>query len=149
MSTPRRIAALIDDLRLTASSLQQVIDGCQIAGPGAEMIQHYPKMLCELATRWESEAERVELASVKATAESDLRHAREEARNHQLATEQANGLLAHVRDELSQARDEAAEAREEAARLRGQVEAIEGQRAELVKVLAERPGEKGAGKGTK
>lgn len=44
------------------------------------------------------------------------------------------------------------------ARLRGQVEAIEGQRAELVKVLAERPvaAEKGAdkaekpvGKGTK
>lgn len=60
MSTPRRIAALIDDLRLTASSLQQVIDGCQIAGPGAELIQHYPKMLAELATRWDSEAERVE-----------------------------------------------------------------------------------------
>ena len=101
---------------------------------------------------------RVELASVKATAESDLRHAREEARNHQLATEQANGLLAHVRDELSQARNQASEAREEAARLRGQVEAIEGQRAELVKVLAERPvaaekgadkPEKPAGKGTK
>jgi len=36
VSTPRRIAALIADLRLTASSLQQVIDGCQIAGPGAE-----------------------------------------------------------------------------------------------------------------
>lgn len=82
---------------------------------------------------------RVELASVKATAESDLRHVREEARNHQLATEQANGLLAHLREELSQARNHAAEAREEAARLRGQVEAIEGQRAELVKVLAERP----------
>ena len=59
MSTPRRIAALIDDLRLTASSLQQVIDGCLIAGPGAELIQHYPKMLAELATRWDSEAERV------------------------------------------------------------------------------------------
>ena len=96
-------------------------------------------------------------ASVKATAESDLRHAREEARNHQLATEQANGLLAHVREELSQARNQASEAREEAARLRGQVEAIEGQRAELVKVLAERPvaekgadkAEKPAGKGTK
>ncbi len=57
--------------------------------------------------------------------------------------------LTHAREELSQARDQAAEAREEAARLRGQVEAIEGQRAELVKVLAERPGEKGAGKGTK
>lgn len=66
--------------------------------------------------------------------------------------------LTHARAELSQARDEAAEAREEAARLRGQVEAIEGQRAELVKVLAERPvaaengadkAEKPAGKGTK
>jgi colicin import membrane protein len=57
--------------------------------------------------------------------------------------------LTHAREELTQARDQAAEAREEAARLRGQVEAIEGQRAELVKVLAERPGEKGAGKGTK
>ena len=101
---------------------------------------------------------RVELASVKATAESDLRHAREEARNHQLATEQANGLLARVREEFEQARNQASEAREEAARLRGQVEAIEGQRAELVKVLAERPvaaekgadkAEKPAGKGTK
>lgn len=98
---------------------------------------------------------RVELASVKATAESDLRHAREEARNHQLATEQANGLLAHVREEFEQARNQASEAREEAARLRGQVEAIEGQRAELVKVLAERPlaaekaADKPAGKGTK
>ena len=66
--------------------------------------------------------------------------------------------LTHAREELSQARDQAAEAREEAARLRGQVEAIEGQRAELVKVLAERPvaaengadkAEKPAGKGTK
>ena len=55
-----RIDDHLDDLRLTASSLQQVIDGCQIAGPGAELIQHYPKMLAELATRWESEAERVE-----------------------------------------------------------------------------------------
>ena len=45
--------------------------------------------------------------------------------------------------------EENCERQEEAARLRGQVEAIEGQRAELVKVLAERPGEKGAGKGTK
>lgn len=60
MSTPQRIAALIADLRLTASSLQQVLDACQIVGPGAELIQHYPKMLCKLATRWESEAERVE-----------------------------------------------------------------------------------------
>ena len=100
---------------------------------------------------------RVELASVKATAESDLRHAREEARNHQLATEQVNGSLGQVREELAQTRKQASEAREEAARLRGQVEAIEGQRAELVKVLAERPvaekgadkAEKPAGKGTK
>lgn len=97
---------------------------------------------------------RVELASVKATAESDLRHAREEARNHQLATEQANGSLGQVREELAQARKQTSDAREEAARLRGQVEAIEGQRAELVKVLAERPvaaekAEKPAGKGTK
>ena len=81
---------------------------------------------------------RVELASVKATTESDLRHAREEVRNHQLATEQSNGLVAHVREELTYARNQVAEAREEAARLRGQVEAIENQRTELVKVLAER-----------
>lgn len=66
--------------------------------------------------------------------------------------------LTQAREELSQARNQAAETREEAARLRGQVEAIEGQRAELVKVLAERPAttekgaekaEKPAGKGTK
>jgi len=100
---------------------------------------------------------RVELASVKATAESDLRHAREEARNHQLATEQANGLLAHVRDELSQARHHASEAREEAPRLPGPVDAIAGHRPALVKALAERPvaagqaaaqAEKPAGTGT-
>src|SRR6218665_588436 len=60
MTTPSRIEALIADLRLTATSWQQVIDGCLIAGPGAALIQHYPKMLCDLAARWESEAERVE-----------------------------------------------------------------------------------------
>lgn len=60
MSTPPRITALIDDLRLTASSLQQVIDACQVVGPGAELIQHYPKMLSNLANQWQSEAERVE-----------------------------------------------------------------------------------------
>ena len=58
--TPTRIEALIADLRLTAGSLQQVLDACQVAGPGAEVAQHYPKMLAELATRWDSEAERVE-----------------------------------------------------------------------------------------
>lgn len=60
MTRPNRIEALIADLRLTAASLQQVIDACQVGGPGSELIQHYPKMLAELATRWESEAERVE-----------------------------------------------------------------------------------------
>ena len=60
MNRPSRIEALIADLRLTAASLQQVIDACQVAGPGSELLQHYPKMLCELATRWESEAERIE-----------------------------------------------------------------------------------------
>ena len=60
MSTPGRIEALIADLRLTAGSLQQVLDACQVAGPGAELARHYPKMLAELATRWDSEAERVE-----------------------------------------------------------------------------------------
>lgn len=59
MSTPPRITALIDDLRLTASSLQQVIDACQVVGPGAELIQHYPKMLDNLADQWQSEADRV------------------------------------------------------------------------------------------
>ena len=42
--TPTRIEALIADLRLTAGSLQQVLDACQVAGPGAELAQHYPKM---------------------------------------------------------------------------------------------------------
>jgi hypothetical protein len=60
VTSPCRIKALIADLRLTAASLQQVIDACQVAGPGSELLQHYPKMLAELATRWESEAERVE-----------------------------------------------------------------------------------------
>ena len=59
MTRPSRIEALIADLRLTAASLQQVIDACQVAGPGSELLQHYPKMLCELPTRWETEAERV------------------------------------------------------------------------------------------
>ena len=97
------------------------------------------KLTAELASAHEStERLRVELASIKATTESDLRHAREEARNHQLATEQINGLLEHVRNELAQARNQTSEVREEAARLRGQVEAIESQRAELVKVLSGR-----------
>ena len=34
--TPGRIEALIADIRLTAGSLQQVLDACQVAGPGAE-----------------------------------------------------------------------------------------------------------------
>lgn len=59
MSAPRRITMLIDDLRLTASSLQQVIDACQVVGPGAELIQYYPKMLDNLANQWQSEADRV------------------------------------------------------------------------------------------
>lgn len=80
---------------------------------------------------------RMELVGVKARAESDLRHAHNETRSHQLATEQVNGLLSRAREELTQARQQAAEAREEAARLRGQVEVIEGQRAELVKTLAD------------
>ena len=79
---------------------------------------------------------RLEFASVKAAAESDLRHAHEETRSHQLATEQVNGLLSQAREELSLSRHQAAEAREEVARLRGQVDAIESQRAELVRTLA-------------
>lgn len=51
MTRPSRIEELIADLRLTAASLQQVIDACQVAGPGSELLQHYPKMLSELATR--------------------------------------------------------------------------------------------------
>lgn len=149
--------------RLAASEQTNRADTEKHAAELARAHEAAERLRVELeALRKSSAAEldqvRVELASVKAMAESDLRHAREEARNHQLATEQANGLLAHVRDELSQARNQASEAREEAARLRGQVEAIEGQRAELVKVLAERPmaaekgadkAEKPAGKGTK
>lgn len=79
---------------------------------------------------------RLELAGVKARSESDLRHAQEEARSHQLATDQVNGLLSQSREELSQARHQAADAREEVARLRGQLEAIESQRIELVRTLA-------------
>ena len=70
---------------------------------------------------------------------SQASSAREEARSHQLAAEQANALLGQAREELAQTRKQSSDAREEAARLRGQVEAIEGQRAELVKVFAERP----------
>lgn len=91
------------------------------------------------ASAAELDQARVELAGAKAAAESDLRHSREEARHHQLALEQVNGLLAHVREELEQARQQGSEAREESARLRGQLEANEAQRAELMKVLAERP----------
>lgn len=60
MRTPGRIEALIADLRLTAGSLQQVLDACQVAGPGAELAQHYPKMLAELADRFADEAARIE-----------------------------------------------------------------------------------------
>lgn len=184
--------------RLAASEQTNRADAEKHAAELARAHEAAERLRVELeALRKSSAAEldqvRVELASVKATAESDLRHAREEARNHQLATEQANGLLARVREEFEQARSQASsareearshqlaaeqanallgqareelaqtrkqssDAREEAARLRGQVEAIEGQRAELVKVLAERPvaaekgadkAEKPAGKGTK
>ena len=60
MTTPSRIIALIVDLRITAGSLQQVLDACQVAGPGAEVAQHYPKMLAELADRFAAEAARIE-----------------------------------------------------------------------------------------
>jgi hypothetical protein len=60
VTRPSRIEALIADLRLTAASLQQVLDACHIAGPGAELMQHYPKMLAELADRFAGEAGRVE-----------------------------------------------------------------------------------------
>ena len=148
--------------RLAASEQTNRADTEKHAAELARAHEAAERLRVELeALRKSSAAEldqvRVELASVKATAESDLRHAREEARNHQLATEQVNGSLGQVREELAQTRKQASEAREEAARLRGQVEAIEGQRAELVKVLAERPvaekgadkAEKPAGKGTK
>lgn len=149
--------------RLAASEQTNRADTEKHAAELARAHEAAERLRVELeALRKSSAAEldqvRVELASVKATAESDLRHAREEARNHQLATEQANALLGQAREELAQTRKQASEAREEAARLRGQVEAIEGQRAELVKVLAERPvaaekgadkAEKPAGKGTK
>ena len=58
--TPARIDALIADLRLTARSLQQVLDACRVAGPGAEVAQHYPKMLAELADRFADEAARID-----------------------------------------------------------------------------------------
>ena len=58
--TPGRIDALIADLRLTAASLQQVLDACRVVGPGAELAVHYPKMIAELADRFADEAERIE-----------------------------------------------------------------------------------------
>ena len=58
--TPQRIAALIADLRLTAASLQQVLDACHVVGPGAELAVHYPKMIAELADRFADEAARIE-----------------------------------------------------------------------------------------
>lgn len=60
MTAPGRIEALIADLNLTASSLQQVIDACQVIGPGAELAMHYPKMLAELADRFADETARIE-----------------------------------------------------------------------------------------
>ena len=60
MSTPGRIEALIADLRLTAASLQQVIDACHVVGPGAELVGHYPKMVADLADRFADEAERID-----------------------------------------------------------------------------------------
>lgn len=79
-----------------------------------------------------------ELASAKATAENDVRHARDEALRHQQAVDQVNGLLVQLRNELAQACELAATAREEAAGLRGRVEAVDSQRAELLQVLAGR-----------
>ncbi len=79
-----------------------------------------------------------ELASAKATAENDVRHARDEALRHQQAVDQVNGLLVQLRNELAQACELAAAAREEAAGLRGRVEAVDSQRAELLQVLAGR-----------
>lgn len=79
-----------------------------------------------------------ELANVKAAAEGDVRHARDEALRHQQAVEQVNGQLVQLRDELVQARQLAAAAREEAAGLRGRVEAVDSQRAELLQALSDR-----------
>lgn len=59
MTTPRKIAEMVAELRLTASTLQQVMDACLIAGPGAEILQHYPKMLDRQATAWETAAAEV------------------------------------------------------------------------------------------
>ena len=59
MTKPFRIEALIADLRLTAASLQQVLDACQIVGLGGELIPHYPKMLAELADGFADEAGRI------------------------------------------------------------------------------------------
>ena len=79
-----------------------------------------------------------ELASAKATAENDVRHARDEALRHQQAVDQVNGLLVQLRNELAQACELAATAREEAAGLRGRVEAVDSQRAELLQALSGR-----------
>ena len=79
-----------------------------------------------------------ELASAKATAENDVRHARDEALRYQQAVEQTNGQLVQLRNELAQARELAAAAREEAAGLRGRVEAVDSQRTELLQALAGR-----------
>lgn len=79
-----------------------------------------------------------ELANVKAAAEGDVRHARDEALRHQQAVEQVNAQLVQLRDELAQARQLAAAAREEAAGLRGRVEAVDSQRTELLQALSGR-----------
>lgn len=53
MSVPGRIVVLIiDDLRGTANSMQQVLDASQITGAGAWLLDQLPNMLDDLAIRF-------------------------------------------------------------------------------------------------
>src|ERR1035437_3520714 len=64
----------------------------------------------EQTNRADTEKHAVALASLKATAEKDLHHAREEARNCQLQIEQVNGLLAQTKKDSELARKQSADA---------------------------------------
>jgi len=94
------------------------------------------------ATRSEVEALGGKLAESQAHGQAqavELAQLRERLTAAEQAIRSDAEAFERLRTELAQARSEAQAAREDAARLRGQVEALEGQRAELVKVLAERP----------
>lgn len=103
----------------------------------------------------EADQLRVELATTKARAEAAEQQHANQLKQLGLDAERVAERAAKAEEAREVARKEAGEAREDAAKLRGHVEAIESQRAELVKVLAERrvtvvkDGKPAAGKGAK